>query len=81
MTDRDDNVKIDKDGLYRMGEEGDRNATQFQYFAGDTVPKVVKDRLTYVGPIPDKTVDRTTEYKGDRIEANKAAPAPENKKA
>ena len=62
-----------------MGDKNDRNATQFQYFAGDTVAKVVHDRLTYVGSIPDKTIDRTTEYKGDRVDDNKAAPAPANK--
>lgn len=81
MTDRDEMVKIKKDGLYRMGAKGDRNATQFQYFAGDDIPKVVFDQLEYVGEIPDKTIDRTTEYKGDREPANKAEAAPENKKA
>lgn len=79
MTDRDDMVKIAKDGLYRMGDKDDRTGSQFQYFAGDTVPKLVHDRLSYVGPIPDKGIDRTTEAKAAPAPANKAQAGPENK--
>lgn len=77
MSDRDDMVKIKKDGLYRMGRG--RTASQFQYFAGDSVPKIIDDQLEYVGAIPDKNVDRTTEAKAAAAPANKAAVGPDNK--
>ena len=66
-------AKIEKDGVYRVGDE--MTGTQFQFLKGT---EVGDEEVTYVGPYPDAAADKVAERNAKVAEGVDAA-RPETK--